>query len=233
MILCMIHTQKQPNRVRNRPLKDYSGKRFGFLVAKRLVERDASKENNHVWLFDCDCGNEKAAKIKSVRSGSTSSCGCKFSKMMADRNTSHGLAGKSLAYRSWKDMRQRCNNPNNVDWLSYGGRGIKVCEKWDDFLAFLSDMGERPDNHSIDRIDVNLGYSKENCRWALDKVQANNKRSNYRIEYNGCSATLQEWADKVGIKRETISARIRAGWPLDKVFNRVAKPPRFVPELAE
>ena len=224
----MIYTDKPSDRIRNRPLKDYSGQRFGLLVAKRLIQRDELKENNHVWLFDCDCGNEKQAKIKSVRAGKTSSCGCKFSKMMADRNTSHGLAGKSPAYRSWKDMRQRCNNPNNADWSSYGGRGINVCEKWNDFLAFLSDMGERPDNHSIDRIDVNLGYFKENCRWAIDKVQANNKRSNYRIEYNGRSATLQEWADETEIKRETISARIRAGWPLDKVFNRKAKPSRLV-----
>lgn len=228
MLPFMIKTPMPMGRQRNRPLKDYAGRRFGALVAIALSERDESKENNHLWLFRCDCGNEKIARIKNVRSGKTSSCGCRFSQMMADRNRSHGMAGKSPAYRSWKDMRQRCGNPNNTDWRDYGERGIKVCDRWNDFAAFLEDMGERPIGHSIDRIDVNLGYSKENCRWAPDKVQANNKRSNRLIEFKGKVATLQQWADETGILRETIAARINAGWEIGDALSRGAKPSRLV-----
>jgi hypothetical protein len=198
------------------------------LTATSLVERDCGKDNNHLWRFVCDCGNEKIARIKNVRSGKTSSCGCLFSNMMADRNTVHGMSGRSRAYRSWKDMRQRCNNPNNSDWAAYGGRGVRVCPLWDDFTVFFSEMGECPDGHSIDRIDVNLGYSKANCRWATAKTQANNKRSNRVIEFGGKSATLQGWADETGILRETIAARIDAGWTVEESLSRGAKPPRFV-----
>jgi len=206
-------------RKRNRKLKDYAGIRFGRLVGVSLIKRDMTKENNHIWLFDCDCGSQKQARIKSVRSGSTTSCGCVFREMVIKRNQTHGMS-KNRAYRVWKDMRARCNNPNNTDFHLYGGRGISVCERWNDFSAFLCDMGERPDGMSIDRINVDGDYTPENCRWADAKTQANNKRNNVVVEYCGEKLTLQEWEEKTGIKRETIQYRLKAGWSLDDALNR-------------
>lgn len=208
-------------------LKDQTGRRFGRLVAVSVVQVDESKENDHLWLFSCDCGNTKQARIKRVRSGKTASCGCLFKETMRDRNTKHGLSSASATYRTWKDMRQRCMNSKNSDWKNYGGRGVSVCKEWDDFAVFLADMGERPQGMTLDRIDVNLGYSKENCRWADAKTQANNKTSNHVITLLGRSQTLQAWAEETGIKRETIAARVRAGMPDEKILHRGRLAPSF------
>ena len=116
-------------------------------------------------------------------------------------------------------MRARCRNPNDTSFRDYGGRGIRVCDRWEDFASFFEDMGERPEGMTIDRIDVNGHYEPGNCRWADDITQANNKRSNVRITRDGVSKTLQEWADATGIKRETIRWRLRQGWPIDRVFS--------------
>lgn len=215
----LIRVEKPAGRLINRALKDYAGVRFGRLVALSLVERDQTKENNHQWRFRCDCGTEKTIRIKLVRAGKTSSCGCLFSEMMATRNTTHGLSGANRSeYRSWKDMRSRCFNPNNSDFKDYGGRGITVCERWNDFSLFLEDMGEKPAGHTIDRIRVNEGYSPDNCRWATTTVQANNKRSNHVVTMNGETKTLQQWSDLFGLDSSKVRYRLAQGWPLDRVF---------------
>lgn len=204
---------------KKRRLKDYRGIRFNRLVGVKMIAIDASKENNHLWLFDCDCGAQKEARIKNVRSGKTTSCGCAFKEMMGSRNQKHGLS-KCKSYRTWKDMRARCRNPNDTDFGLYGGRGISICERWDNFSLFYADMGERPDGMTLDRIDVDGDYSPENCRWANAETQANNKRSNLKIEFGGETLTLQQWANKTGIKRETIAARLKSGWSVSDALNR-------------
>lgn len=210
-----IDTEKAEGRVRNRPLKDYCGQRFGRLTALSLSERDASKENNHLWLFRCDCGNEKLARIKLVRGGKTRSCGCLAREAVVSRNTTHGLTKENAAeYRSWKDMRSRCNNPRDSDFADYGGRGISVCDAWADFSAFLADMGPRPEHHTLDRIDVNAGYSPANCRWAGAVQQANNKRSNRFIEMDGRSQTLQQWCAEYGTDHSKVRYRLSRGMEL-------------------
>lgn len=186
----MIHTEKPEGRLRNRPLKDYAGVRFGRLVGVSLVERDTSKENNHLWRFICDCGEHKDARIKLVRSKRTQSCGCLFTEHMTRRNTTHGKSGTGT-YRSWKDCRARCNNPNDSDYKDWGGRGITVCPEWDDYEVFLRDMGERPEGLTLDRIDVNGNYCASNCRWADAVTQANNKRNSKRNQLGAsCPASL-------------------------------------------
>jgi hypothetical protein len=113
-------------------------------------------------------------------------------------------------YSAWNSMLRRCSDPNNKD---YGGRGISVCEEWKTFPAFFADMGLRPSaRHSIDRINNNEGYSPGNCRWALPKEQARNKRNCHVLTVGNESYTLAEWAERTGIGKTTIRERIKRGW---------------------
>jgi hypothetical protein len=203
----------------NRKIKDQTGRRFGRLVIAELVQRDPAR--NHIWRCICDCGNHKDAKQRNLVNGATTSCGCAHRDMLIRRNTKHGLTRQHpREYRCWKDMRSRCNNANDSDYKDYGGRGIAVCARWDDFAAFLADMGARPDRHSIDRIDVQLGYAPENCRWADDKQQANNKRSNVVLAMLGRTQTLMQWCDEYGIDRTKVRYRLSMGWPLSEALRK-------------
>lgn len=214
-----LPTQKAPGRLRNRPLKDYSGERFGRLTAVSLVEREL-EQNNHLWRFLCDCGTVKDLRIKAVRSGNTSSCGCLAKETITARNSTHGLSqANRREYRSWKDMRGRCHNPNDSDFANYGERGIVIAPEWDDFAQFLADMGKRPDGMTLDRIDVNGDYTPANCRWASSQVQANNKRNNHSIEWDEQTQTLQAWCDQYQIDPSKARYRLSRGWPLERVFS--------------
>jgi hypothetical protein len=182
-----------PRRLGYRSLKDYTGQRFGRLVAVQLIERDWSSDNDHTLLFRCDCGTMAARSIRNVRSGHTSSCGCLARELTIARNTTHGLSRKHpREYRTWKDMRARCNNPNNGSYSDYGGRSIRVCERWDDFAAFFEDMGPRPEGMTLDRKDVDGDYEPKNCRWATHGVQANNKRSTRFVVLHGERRSLEQ-----------------------------------------
>lgn len=133
-------------------------------------------------LFICDCGTKKIINYQNVKNGKTKSCGC-----LRDEKTSicnknfktHGMS-KTKEFRTWQAINQRCHNQKNKDYKNYGSKGITVCENWRiSFENFLKDMGERPENKtSIDRINNDLGYFKENCRWADAKTQANNRSNN-------------------------------------------------------
>ena len=112
-------------------------------------------------------------------------------------------------YHAWRSMRQRCINPKNASWANYGGRGITVCETWkDSYDAFFADMGECPEGLSLDRIDVNEGYSPENCRWVGWDIQAVNKRVNVHLTHDGKTMTVCHWADYLGIGRDTLCRRL-------------------------
>ena len=117
-------------------------------------------------------------------------------------------------------MRTRCLNPQNQDYKDYGARGITVCERWMDFANFHADMGERPAGLTIERIDVNGNYEPGNCRWADLTAQANNKRNNRTVEWNGVCKTLMQWSREIGIDRSKVRYRLDHGWPVEKAFAR-------------
>lgn len=121
-------------------------------------------------------------------------------------------------YRSWKMMRSRCTNPNDPAYHNYGERGIRVCDRWDDYGAFLLDMGRRPTPaHTLERIDNSKGYSPENCRWATRAEQLRNRRNNRNVTHNGTTMCVADWSTKTGIPKSTLRYRLRR-WPIAKAL---------------
>lgn len=207
----------------SRALRDRSGERLGRLT---VLARAESRGKSTYWLCRCDCGVEKEMAASALK-GSVS-CGCYRREMasiaMRRMSLSHGKSRTRL-YRVWQSFRDRCNNPNAQAYENYGGRGITVCESWDDFLVFeawaLSSGYKK--GLSLDRIDNDKGYSPGNCRWATMRQQSNNRRSSMLIAYNGESLSATEWSRKLGIKKATIFSRIRAGLPVEEVLSPVLK----------
>ncbi len=131
----------------------------------------------------------------------------------------HGLSGHSL-YSTWENMRARCRNPSSAMFHRYGGRGIRVCERWDDFATFVSDMGERPPGTSLDRINNDGDYCPENCRWATQAEQKLNTSRNVLWEHNGQNLTISQWAVLVGINKTTLRYRVvRDGWTVAQALS--------------
>ena len=167
--------------------KDVSNQIFGRLTALEKVGKD--RFGIALWKCLCVCGNFPVVRLRSLVSGATRSCGCynrevRSHRMIENRYAAtHELSSHSL-YRTWATMRQRCNNPKNSKFYLYGGRGITVDPKWEDFAEFLKDMGERPEGMTLDRKDNTLGYSKENCRWATPSEQNSNRRK-YKHDATG------------------------------------------------
>ena len=126
--------------------------------------------------------------------------------------TKHGHFGTPI-YFVWNMMRQRCTNPRNKSYKNYGAKGITVCDRWQHFANFLEDMGERPSNHTLDRIDNAKGYSPENCRWVSWEAQQRHRTNNHMIECDGRIQCLEAWAKEVHLDHKTISYRLNKGWP--------------------
>lgn len=129
-------------------------------------------------------------------------------------------------YRIFVNMHTRCGNANSSHYDRYGGRGIKVCERWATFATFLSDMGECPPGLELDRIDNDKGYSPENCRWATRKQQTNNRSTSNLVEINGKTMTVAEWSEQPGaVRARTVYARLAAGWSAERaVFQKIKEP---------
>ena len=184
-------------------LIDLTGQKFGRLtIVKEVLPRSRRRR----WHYLCDCGVEGIIVMDKLRSGHTKSWGCYRSAHTITAKTTHGLSG-SKEYRSWRNIKERCTNPNNKRWERYGGRGIKISERWaNSFENFLADMGQMPSpQHSIDRIDNNGDYTPENCRWATPKEQANNRGSNVQIVYQGVSyPSLKLLAGALGLNYDSL-----------------------------
>jgi hypothetical protein len=208
------------------------GKRFGRLQV--LARAENNKEGRSMWNCVCDCGNESIVMGKHLVNGDTQSCGCLMRERVGVINLKHGQTrtGDSWkTWRTWSRIKARCLNPKNPAYRDYGGRGIKVCERWlgkDGFINFYNDMGKSPKGLSIDRIDNNGDYSPENCRWATQKEQMNNTRRNRYIEYNGITLSITEWAIKSGIPKSTLWARIAYRlWTTEKILTTLTRDKRW------
>ena len=138
---------------------------------------------------------------------------------MKHHNQTHGLS-KTRAYKSWQNARSRCVNPLNKDYPHYGGRGLSMEKDWIcDFASFYAEIGECPEGFSLERIDVNLGYVRGNCKW-IDKSEQNmNKRNNHLVTYKGKTQNIAQWSKETGIPSRKIQERLGYDWELDRVFS--------------
>lgn len=130
--------------------------------------------------------------------------------------------GHEKEYQTWQSMKSRCYNRNHIHYADYGGRGISICDRWlgaNGFENFYHDMYPKPHKATLDRINNNGDYCPENCKWSTKTEQANNRRNNVRITYNGESMTIPQWARKIGISVYTIKTRIRRGMPLERALS--------------
>jgi len=194
-----------------------TGMKFGRFTALRPNGHDINPSRKHIlWACVCDCGTTVNVRLNALRSGGTKSCGCIKKEGL---NRTHGMT-KTPEYRSWAHIKARCTNSKHNDYLDYGGRGIKMCERWSfSFEAFFEDMGKRPEGMtSIDRIDVNGDYCKENCRWANDYMQARNKRNNRNFSVNGLNMCLSDWSKHLNITLPILRKRI-GSLPIEKALS--------------
>jgi hypothetical protein len=192
--------------------KDLTGATFNGVTALHPLGK---RGNTYLWRFRCHCGEEFTTTGSRVALGETKSCGCLLAWRAAK-------VSRTPEYRSWRSMIARCCDPSHKSYPSYGGRGIEVCDRWLTSLsAFLADMGPRPSKrHSLDRIDNDQGYSPDNCRWATQKVQSNNTRTNRLLTFGGRTLTLTEWAEEVGLPRRMIGLRLGRGWSVERALTR-------------
>ena len=201
-------------------LIDLNGKKFGRL----LVLRKSRKNNVIVWECLCDCGNYTFVATSSLRKELTKSCGCLFSEYMDKRNSTHGLSkiNKRL-YRIWKGVRSRCNIPSASGYKNYGGRGIKVCQEWDDYYVFYNwatDSGYS-EFLTIERIDVNGDYNQKNCKWITKKEQSQNTRNSIKTKVNGELMTLSQISKKYNINYGTLFSRFKKGNKNEELIRKV------------
>jgi hypothetical protein len=172
-------------------------------------------------MCECDCGKEKEILGKDLKNGNTKSCGCLRREEMSKRRTIHGESDIRL-HIIWTGMRQRCERPTQEKHKKdYRDRGIAVCAEWHTYTNFRNWAlaNGYTENLTIDRIDNNKGYYPENCRWTDNKTQANNRRTNHNITFNGDTHTISQWAEIIGIKYNTLHRRLTiSGWSVEKAF---------------
>jgi len=199
------------------------GKTFGKLTCIGYGEPHVSPrgKSHRTMLCVCACGQEKEALAASIRSGRTTSCGC--AKRDSSARLKHGhsrQSGRHPLYTVWGQMRSRCNNPSTPGYKHYGGRGIKCCPQWDSFEVFVSDMGNRPDGFTLDRIDVNGDYEPRNCRWADRRTQANNTTRSVRYAYEGEEMSLEDVSARTGVNLNTLRVRLFRGWSFERAIQK-------------
>lgn len=208
--------------------KDLTGLKFGRLTVIRRGEDYISESTRRPrWICKCDCGNNVLVVASNLVRGTTTSCGCYAREQLSLRRTSHGgWANHERLYEVWANMRRRCQCKTCHNYDMYGGRGISVCDEWQDYSVFRSwayasgyDDNAEFGECTIDRIDVNGNYEPSNCRWVNAKVQQNNKTSNIKVTYNGETHTLKEWSRLRNINYRTLYSRYKRNWEIARMLN--------------
>lgn len=186
---------------------DITGCKFGRLTAIKYIGSDGGI--TAAWEFFCDCGNTININGANVRHGRTKSCGCL--KIETKANFKHGMSHTSI-HNIWMGIIDRCTNKNSKAYKHYGGRGIGVCDRWvDSFDNFHKDMGDRPKNHSIDRINVDGNYEPSNCKWSTQVEQVRNRRNTINFTLNGVSKPLADWCEELDTPYYLAHQRISKG----------------------
>lgn len=216
-------------------VKDRTGEKIGRLtIIRRADDRFDSRGKSRIyWLCECECGTIKEVRGDSLNGNHTVSCGCfhkdQVSKAHIETRASQNTYGESREriHNIWYLMKYRCEDPTSPAYHNYGGRGIKLCEEWADEVQGYFRFKEWALNNgydetlTIDRIDNNGNYSPENCRWADDYIQRNNRRNNIQIEYGGRVQTLSQWARELGVPMKNLHNRIRVlGWDVERAFTQ-------------
>lgn len=189
--------------------KDITGNQFEFLTVLGYLGKSK-------WHCKCKCGNIKIVSTAKLNNGHVKSCGC-----LAKTNAVKHNAIGTREYITWTNIKARCTNPNNSSYHNYGGRGITVCDKWlESFENFYEDMGNCPKGFSIERVNNDKGYNKNNCIWASSKTQSMNRRSNFIVNYKGEEKPLKQWCEDLNLEYKKVFARIRQlGWTIDKALS--------------
>lgn len=204
-----------------------SGRKFNRLMV--IEEAGRYKNRSILWLCRCDCGKIKKVLASSLLNGDVQSCGCLKKELLGNRCRIHGQSGYNITteYMAWQNIKKRCYNTKADDYYRYGGRGIKVCDRWlESFENFFEDMGTKPTpDHSLDRFPNNEtgDYEPGNCRWGTDEQQSRNKRTNVWIEYNGEKMILKDWSIRLGICYDGIRQYLKKGYSFDWIVTHFKK----------
>lgn len=190
---------------------DYTGKRFGRLT---VLRKDRSDKHGHSrWVCRCDCGRTKVVDGDRLKRGYTQSCGCLAKELARSRATIHGMFGSPL-YKKWTSMIARCKYKGSSNYKYYGAQGITVYEEWQDFQTFRewALRSGYKDGLSLERKDISLGYTPQNCLWIPLKDQQKNKRTSVWLEVGGERKILADWARDTNQPYERLKARHNRGW---------------------
>ena len=193
---------------------DITGKKYNMLTVVKRIENAGGMPR---WLCKCDCGNFTKVRGSNLKSGVVKSCGCLLHRPTHTHNMSH-----TPLYRVWNGMKQRCNNPNTPSYKNYGGRGITVCDEWNNSFDAFYEWASKgyAENLTLERIDNEIGYCPENCRWIPKSEQAKNRRSVLKLQHNGETHSLAEWSKLLNVDYKLVHNRIcKLGWTFEKAIS--------------
>lgn len=205
-------------------MKNIDNVKIGDVFERWTIIGEAPRKHGMKrWLCRCSCADQtiKSVVEYTLRSGSSKSCGCIRREEVRARMTKHGLESTRL-YHIWQAMKWRCSCNTEPTFHTYKGKGITVCDEWQNFSTFAQWANENgyEDSLTIDRINVNLGYCPENCRWATYKEQANNKSVNREFSYMGETHTVSEWCEILNINYTTLMQRLNRGWSIERAVTQ-------------
>lgn len=206
-------------------MKDMTGKRFGRLLVVSIdsIRADQFGKRMSWWKCQCDCGTQTVARITALTTGDKKSCGCLQKEGASKRLKTHGMSGSRL-FDVWTGMLQRCSYKHHVAWKNYGGRGIKVCERWKSFNNFFEDMGHGYRHGlTLERLNSDWNYEPGNVVWADRFQQNNHRKNNILLTHNDKTQTLAQWARELRLNNATLYTRYRTHGVSESMFRKVGE----------